>query len=103
MAELFHPAPEAISLTAVLAAIGEPTRLAIVKRLDQADCGINCGQAAPCPDLAKSTMSNHFRVLREAGVIRMVKRGVENINTLRREDLDSRFPGLLDHILRVAD
>lgn len=102
MAEFFHPSRDDITLTGVLGALGDHTRLAIVRRLALAEQGLNCSRAAVCPDVPKSTLSNHFRVLREAGVVRMVKRGVENINTVRREDLDARFPGLLDRILEAA-
>ncbi len=88
-----HPARDDITLTGVLAALGDPTRLAIVRRLSQMPNGLSCSQACPTGEVPKSTLSNHYRVLRESGVVRMEKRGVENINTLRREDLDTRFPG----------
>ena len=102
MASYFHPARDDITLTGVLAALGDPTRLAIVRTIAAAEQGLSCTNAAPFPDVARSTLSNHFRVLRESGVIFMTKRGVENINTLRRADLDARFPGLLDGIIRMA-
>lgn len=97
-----HPARDDITLTGVLAALGDPTRLSIVRRLAEKHDGLSCGQANPCGDVPKSTLSNHYRVLRESGLVRMEKRGVENVNTLRREDLDARFPGLIDSILGVA-
>lgn len=50
--------------------------------------------------LAKSTLSHHFKVLRENGVIRMKPQGKQIINSLRQDELDRRFPGLLDAILR---
>ena len=53
--------------------------------------------------VAKSTASHHFRVLREAGVIQMRAEGTQYINSLRRKDLDSRFPGLLDAVLLASD
>jgi DNA-binding transcriptional ArsR family regulator len=49
--------------------------------------------------VSKSTCTHHFRVLREAGVISQRAEGTSRLNTLRREDLDARFPGLLDAIL----
>jgi DNA-binding transcriptional ArsR family regulator len=52
-------------------------------------------------NVAKSTASHHFRVLREAGVIQMRPDGTQFINSLRNEDLDKRFPGLLDAVLRA--
>ncbi len=50
--------------------------------------------------VAKSTLSHHFKVLRENGVIRMKPQGKQIINSLRQDELDRRFPGLLDAILR---
>ena len=49
--------------------------------------------------MTKSTLTHHFRVLREAGVISQEVAGTSKLNTLRREDLDARFPGLLDAVL----
>jgi len=97
-----HPARDDITLTGVLAALGDPTRLAIVRRLAEVADGLSCSQACPTGEVPKSTLSNHYRVLREAGVVRMEKRGVENVNTLRRDDLDTRFPGLIDQVIAAA-
>ncbi|MDR3372926.1 MAG: helix-turn-helix domain-containing protein [Ancalomicrobiaceae bacterium] len=102
MSGYLHPAPGDIRLTTVLAALGDPVRIAIVRALAAAEIGLNCSAAGPIENVPRSTLSHHFRVLREAGVISMVKKGVENINTLRRADLDDRFPGLLDQILRSS-
>ena len=100
MSRFLHPAPEDIDLTGLLAALGDPTRLKIVRLLAEANCdGKNCAQSAPFPDMPRSTLTGHFRVLREAGLVRTVKKGVENINMLRREELEARFPGLLNTIL----
>ena len=52
--------------------------------------------------MTKSTCTHHFKVLREAGVISQRQRGTARLNSLRREDLDARFPGLLDSVLRAA-
>lgn len=94
-----HPSKEDLTLTRVLYALSDPARLAIVQNLaskgEQA-----CG--ALCQDMAKSTASHHFRVLREAGIIRMTADGTQFINNIRKEDLDSRFPGLLDAVLRSS-
>jgi DNA-binding transcriptional ArsR family regulator len=64
---------------------------------------MSCTAAAPCPDMAKSTLSNHFRVLREAGLIQTTKKGVEHQNTVREADINKRFPGLLKTILKHAE
>ncbi|WP_374546069.1 ArsR/SmtB family transcription factor [Rhodoblastus sp.] len=101
MTALFHPRPEDITLTALLAALGDPVRLAIVRNLNCCEDGKNCGAAAPFPDISRSTLSGHFRVLRASGLVWTTRRGVEYINRLRREDIDARFPGLLDTILAL--
>ncbi|MFI9227053.1 ArsR/SmtB family transcription factor [Streptomyces rimosus] len=94
--ELVHPARDHLRFTTVLAALSDPVRLAIVARL--ADAGPD-GELA-CTTFAlpvsKSTQSGHFKVLREAGVIRQRDEGTRRLNRLRRDDLDTRFPGLLD-------
>ncbi|EGP06896.1 transcriptional regulator, ArsR family [Bradyrhizobiaceae bacterium SG-6C] len=103
MVQFVHPAREDITLAGVLAALADPTRLMIVKGLiGQKDC-MSCTAAAPCPDMAKSTLSNHFRVLREAGLIHTTKQGVEHRNAVREADINARFPGLLKSILKHAD
>jgi len=103
MVQFVHPAPQDITLAGVLAALADPTRLLIVQGLvGQGDC-MSCTAASPCPTIAKSTLSNHFRVLREAGLIQTTKRGVEHRNTLREADINTRFPGLLKTILKYAD
>jgi len=93
----YHPRPEEIDLPALLQALSDPHRLAIVRRLADSD------QACPCGsfdlDVTKSMLTHHFRVLREAGVIRQEAAGTSKLNTLRRDDLDARFPGLLDAVL----
>ncbi|KQS63438.1 ArsR family transcriptional regulator [Rhizobium sp. Leaf371] len=99
MAQFFHPSTDDITLSGVLAALGEPARLRIVRALATCPEGRNCGEAAPDLQLPRSTLSNHFRILRESGLVRMQKKGVENINALRFDDIELRFPGLLTGIL----
>lgn len=81
-------------------ALSDPVRLEIVRRLAE------LGEAS-CGDLdggrAKSTMSHHFRVLREAGLVQTQTVGTTHMNSLRREDLSNRFPGLLETILSQRD
>jgi DNA-binding transcriptional ArsR family regulator len=103
MVQFVHPARQDITLSGVLAALADPTRLQIVKGLiGQSEC-MSCTAAAPCPAMAKSTLSNHFRVLREAGLIQTTKKGVEHRNAVREEDIDAKFPGLLKLILQHSD
>ena len=96
----YHPDKKDISLPGVLYALGDPIRLEIVKYLatvTEQPCAAICEASELA--IAKSTMSHHFRVLREAGVIYCRKEGTQHLNSLRREDLDACFPGLLDVIL----
>lgn len=98
-----HPPTDAMALHHILSALADPTRLRIVKALRAAQTGLNCTAAtAPFQQVPKSTLSGHFRVLRESGLICTTKRGVENINTLRWDDVEARFPGLLERILAFA-
>jgi DNA-binding transcriptional ArsR family regulator len=103
MVQFVHPAAEDITLAGVLGALADPMRLRIVNSLLKKNDCMSCSEAAPCPDMAKSTLSHHFRILREAGIIRTSKIGVENRNVLRSADINARFPGLLKQILKFAD
>lgn len=94
-----EPEREELELVAVLHALSEPVRLSIVTRLAR-DGQVACGAfdlQAP-----KSSLSHHFRVLRESGVIATRREGKELLNTLRTADLDERFPGLLRAVLHSA-
>jgi DNA-binding transcriptional ArsR family regulator len=100
MRPLAHPDQEQLTLTSVLYALGDPVRLEIVRML--------AGQGGLCcnafdASIPKSTMSHHFRILREAGVICSRKEGTQYINTLRHADLEKKFPGLLDVVLKAAE
>jgi DNA-binding transcriptional ArsR family regulator len=94
-----HPRRDEIELAAVLHALSDPVRLRIVAALaDGAER--TCG-SFDLP-VTKSTCTHHFKVLREAGVIHQRPEGTTRMNTLRRGDLDARFPGLLETILRAT-
>lgn len=99
--ELPTPARHELRLVDVLQALSDPVRLRIVRYLDRAEGSIPCG-SINLP-VGKSTKSHHFRVLREAGVTQTHVDGTRRYNTLRRDDLDARFPGLLDAVLSAAD
>jgi DNA-binding transcriptional ArsR family regulator len=94
--ELYQPATADLDLTTVLQALGDPVRLRIVRVL-AAEGEQPCGSVEL--GVSKATRSHHFRVLREAGMTRTRLEGTRRLVTLRREDLDARFPGLLDAIL----
>jgi DNA-binding transcriptional ArsR family regulator len=98
--EIAHPTRTQIELGAVLHALSDPVRLKIVAALDSAEGQPTCG-SFDVP-VTKSTCTHHFKVLREAGVIRQEQQGTARLNTLRRDDLEARFPGLLDTVLRAA-
>ena len=95
---LLHPAAQELELAAVLHALSDPVRLGIVRSL--ADDGPRSCGTFEVP-VAKSTLSHHFRVLREAGVTLTEPEGTQRVVSLRRDDLDARFPGLLDAVLAV--
>jgi DNA-binding transcriptional ArsR family regulator len=69
MTQFVHPATKDITLAGVLSALADPIRLQIVRSLLQESGCLSCTAASPCPTIAKSTLSNHFRVLREAGLV----------------------------------
>ncbi len=100
MRTLLHPTCEDLSLPDILYALGDPLRLSIVGQLAVATEGISC-QHLVVDKVAKSTQSHHFKVLREAGLIRMTPQGRRVLVSLRREDLEVRFPGLLEAILQT--
>ncbi|MFG2874251.1 ArsR/SmtB family transcription factor [Streptomyces sp. NPDC048337] len=97
---LAHPEAGEIRLEDVLHALSDPVRLSIVRDLAGSAAELSCSHF----DLpvTKSTTTHHFRVLRESGVVRQTYRGTTKFNTLRREELQSVFPGLLDSVLAAA-
>ncbi len=88
-------------MPAILHALGDPARLRIVEQLAAVNGTISCGELSVVREVPKSTGSHHFKVLREAGLIRMVPQGRRVMVSLRREDLEARFPGLLEAILQT--
>nr|BFD94303.1 winged helix-turn-helix domain-containing protein [Kitasatospora sp. Xyl93] len=91
-----HPSTEEMDLRTVLNALADPLRYGVVAALLREAEGTARTCASFDLPVSKSTLTHHFRVLREAGLIRQVDRGNSRAATLRREDLDRRFPGLLD-------
>ncbi len=100
MRTLYHPGRNDIALPTVLYALSDPIRLKIVREL-AATTEESCGGFGI--EVAKSTLSHHFKVLREAGITRTRVEGTRCFVSLRHEDLAARFPGLLDAILHVSD
>lgn len=98
--DLFHPERDALELTDVLFALSDPDRLDLVYQLQNGPvAAANC--VPTDPNMPKSTKSHLLKVLRESGVIRNEPDGRNRILTLRREDLDARFPGLLEALLKA--
>jgi DNA-binding transcriptional ArsR family regulator len=99
MGRLQHPPEDAIMLPRVLYALSDDLRLEIVRRLA-------AQRVATCAELdggrPKSSVSHHFRVLRDCGVVLTRVDGTTHLNELRRAELDRRFPGLLDAVLKAA-
>ncbi len=93
---LIHPPPEDLTVLGILHALSDPTRMTVVLTL-RASPGRACGTFPV--EVAPSTLTHHFRVLREAGIIRQRDDGNRRWTTLRGEDLQARFPGLLDAIV----
>ncbi|MEW1613084.1 MULTISPECIES: metalloregulator ArsR/SmtB family transcription factor [unclassified Streptomyces] len=98
--QLAHPPVEEIRLEAVLHALSDPVRLSIVRDLADGHADMAC-VAFDLP-VSKSTTTHHFKVLREAGVIRQHYEGTSRMSRLREADLKARFPGLLTAVLEGA-
>jgi DNA-binding transcriptional ArsR family regulator len=100
---LFHPSLDAITVEGILHALSDPVRVAIFADIVAQECSQNCSMFLSVSDKAipKSTLSQHFRALREAGLIRGERRGVEMYNTSRCAEIEKRFPGLLRAIVNA--
>jgi len=95
-----HPDREQIRLEHVLAALGNPMRMTVVRVLS--DGGEHtCGSVLK--GVSKSTLTHHWRVLRDSGIIWQKPSGRENLLSLRKDDLDARFPGLLSFFLTAVE
>ncbi|MDE1162874.1 MAG: helix-turn-helix domain-containing protein [Acidobacteriaceae bacterium] len=110
MRPLFHPAIADVPVEAILHALSDPTRVAIYADIVGQECSQTCSMFLHVLDKAipKSTLSQHFKVLREAGLIRSERRGVEMHNTSRCAEVEARYPGLITaivsaHTIQLAD
>lgn len=99
--ETAEPTRDQLSALTVMHALAEPMRMRIVADLDASPRELACGQFVL--PVTKSTTSWHFKVLREAGVLSQRDDGNRRLNSLRRKDLDARFPGLLDWVIAEAE
>ena len=97
MRPLIHPGVDDVTVEGILHALADPVRAAIYAGLAASAKGTSCSAFLQLQDreIPKSTLSQHFRALREAGLIRSERQGVEMRNTVRCEEINARFPGLL--------
>jgi DNA-binding transcriptional ArsR family regulator len=103
MKPLFHPSAEDVTVEGILHALSDPVRVAIYAAIVGAGCPRICSNFLKVSEknVPKSTLSQHFKVLRDAGLIRSERRGVEMHNTPRCVELEGRFPGLLRAIVNA--
>jgi DNA-binding transcriptional ArsR family regulator len=103
MRPLFHPSIEDLTVEGILHALSDPVRVAIFIQIAGSDCSRNCSNFLNVSEknIPKSTLSLHFKALREAGLIRGERRGVEMHNTSRCAEVDRRFPGLIAAIVNA--
>src|SRR5258708_12952155 len=101
MRPLFHPAIEDVTVEGILHALSDPVRAAMFADIAAQECPQNCSNFLTVTDKAipKSTLSQHFKILREAGLIRTERHGAEMHNISRSTELDRRFPGLIRAIV----
>ncbi|MFD1123609.1 ArsR/SmtB family transcription factor [Methylophilus flavus] len=101
MRKIKHPSLEQVELTDIMYALSDPTRLEIVGRLANAGRKMTCGEF----DLnrPKSSMSHHFKILRAAGLVETLIEGTEHLNALRVEEIEQKFPGVLQSVLRALN
>ena len=103
MRALLHPKLDEITVEGILHALSDPIRLEIFEQLAASECPKNCSAFANVKKdaLPKSTLSQHFRILREAGLIRSERKGVELINSTRSAELTERFGPMLQAIIET--
>ena len=103
MRPLFHPAAEEITVEGILHALSDPVRVSIYANIVGSECSQTCSEFLKVSEklIPKSTLSLHFKALREAGLIRSERRGVEMHNVSRCVELEKRFPGLIKAIVRA--
>ena len=103
MKPLFHPSIEDVTVEGILHALADPVRVAIYADIASSACPLICSNFLSIKEknIPRSTLSQHFRALREAGLIRGERQGVEMHNTTRCAELEKRFPGLIMAIVNA--
>jgi DNA-binding transcriptional ArsR family regulator len=105
MRPLYHPSLKEITVQGILYALSDPARVRIYAELAQADCAMNCSAFLSSGNLKlpKSTLSQHFKILREAGLIRSQRNGVELKNLTRCQELKKKFGPMVVAILEAYE
>jgi DNA-binding transcriptional ArsR family regulator len=105
MRPLYHPSLQEITVQGILYALSDPVRVRICAELSQADCAMNCSAFLSNGNLnlPKSTLSQHFKILREAGLIRSERQGVELKNSSRCQELKKKFGPMIVSILKAYE
>jgi DNA-binding transcriptional ArsR family regulator len=103
MRPLFHPSIDDVTVEGILHVLSDPMRAAIYAQIVGSECSRSCSNFLKLSEKAipKSTLSQHFKALREAGLIRSERRGVEMHNTSRCAEIEKRFPGLMEAIVKA--
>jgi DNA-binding transcriptional ArsR family regulator len=110
MRPLIHPEIADVPVETILHALADPVRVSIYADIIQQECSQSCSSFLTVGDksIPKSTLSQHFRILREAGLIRSERQGVEMHNSSRCAEVDARYPGMIAaianaHNIQMAD
>lgn len=105
MKPLYHPSVNDMTVEGILYALSDPVRAKILADIARAECPQSCSMFLQVQDvkLPKSTLSKHFTILREAGLIRSVRKGVELHNTSRCAEIRERFGPMVIEILKTYE
>lgn len=104
MTQFVHPSKEDIRLAGLMNAFADPIRLCIFKSLMNENGCMSCSEAAAAhKKMPKSTLSHHFRIMRESGLIHTTKQGVEHRNVIRKDEINEKFPGLLKTMMKLVN
>ena len=98
---LAHPSRESFDLAQVLSALADPVRLDMVRSIAASESDLDCSALAAGADVSASTISHHAQVLRAAGITMTEAEGRHRYVTLRRDDMEARFPGLFEAVLKA--
>lgn len=99
MRQIKHPTIEQVELTDIMYALADPTRLEIIALLAKAGRKLTCGEINL--NRPKSSMSHHFKILRGAGLVQTLIEGTEHMNSLRLEEIELKYPGVLNAVLKA--